>query len=545
MSARVAYLERADRGGRLLGLRLIAGRGEASWRATPTGSDEDAAARIAEDAERAADWVREELGKGAKRELAAICLDPDGAVCSWLTTPTSDPSALAATLRQASLTDAGASPIDGGGMEHGLVAAAAFGPDAQIPGGATVEALGTNRDSGGALGGSAHAGAGVAAATRRAVISAPDTPARLFLDQLDRLGMPTPPVMTLWHAMARAWTPPEAPSDETQSVVLVEPSGRVAWCWSRDGALLAAGRLRLPAARLHDPAAAEQAISRLNTEWLAWSAQLGVHPSRLACVTPEPDEGDADSTEAPASEAPFADTLARGLRRAWPSAQVELATLRDPVGATLRQLLATDAPESAGDAAHGLQTLSARPGRAHRGMYRWLAAAIGAAAVLVALIGWRVRATARDARADAEALRDQRRDLLVEHDPRLERARRPIDELRSQLGALQSQSQLPSNVRPLSPVMGELDAVTLVLQGIEGVELLSLNFSQVLPQLEIAVPDVATYEAVRESLNAIPSQVESWTSGGPPSQQRVGGEVKLKAVFRGDWPDPNQAGGPL
>ena len=40
-----------------------------------------------------------------------------------------------------------------------------------------------------------------------AVLAAPDAPARLFLDQIDALGVRVERVITFWHALAEAWDP--------------------------------------------------------------------------------------------------------------------------------------------------------------------------------------------------------------------------------------------------------------------------------------------------------------------------------------------------
>lgn len=545
MSGRIAYMERTERGSALKRMRLVAGRGEASWVA-PEPGDAEAVARAAE---QAADWIVEELAKGGRagrRSLSAVCLDPDGAVCSWLTAPTSDPGALAATLRQGGEGDEAS--FDGGAPEHGLLAASAFGPDAQMLGGATVQALAPPSSRARPA---SKQRAAQPIGERYAVIAAPDTPARLFLDRLDRLGVERVPVMTLWHAMATAWTDadteraherehdndPTTPATPTTAVVLIEPEGRLIWCWSSGGALLAGGRLRLAThADTDTPRLRPDDLARLTADWLGWSAQLGEAPARIALVLP-PLAGDASEEDGgDATLGLGGEGAARALGRAWPAARVELAGVPDPVGGTLRRVLSTDAPpDLTENPTRALAPLSARPGRSHRGMYRWLAGAIAGAGVVLAVSGWRLRESAAEARAQANALREEQRALLVAHDPALERNRRPVDTLREQVGRLREARAIPANIQPVWPVMPEVDTLAFVLEGVEGAELIKLSITQLFNRLEVRVPSTEAYESLRESLRSITgSRIATWDSTTRPEGR--GENRTLLCVFTGAWP---------
>jgi len=400
-----------------------------------------------------------------------------------------------------------------------LVAAGAFGPDAQIAGGASVQALAAP----------AHVAARPGETRRLSVLAAPDAPARLFLDRLDRAGLQRPPVVTLWHAMALAWgaAPNEQRRDEDlAAVVLIESDGRLAWCWARGADLVACGRARV--------ADAASAAARLNADWLGWSAQLGLGPERIACVAPPP-PGDEHAGSGPPD--PY-EPLARALDHAWPGAAVRYAAVADPVGATLRQALTDDElPAAEADASRVVRTLSARPGRAHKSMYRWLAAAIAAGAVLLAAAGWRLRETARDARAEADEIRAEQRETLEAFDPRLtDRGAQPIRELRAELERLTEARAIPSGVEPLWPVMPELEAIVLVLSSLgEDVELTNLSVNQTQVLFEVIVPDTETYETVQNMLRAIDgARIEAWS--GRPQTHRRNGERVLRASFTGTWP---------
>ncbi|MEO0482536.1 MAG: hypothetical protein AAF138_02850 [Planctomycetota bacterium] len=526
MSGRACYLQRADRGARLVGARLLSARTEAQWTAAPGEAPETAP-------NDAADWVVAELTKvpkGKNRELRLICLDPDGGLCSWLSAPTDEPSALAATLAQAGQDEGPRSELDAGAIEHGLVAAGAFGPDMQVAGGASVQALSAPQ----------HVTAREGESRRLSVLATPDVPARLFLDRLDRLGLERPPVITLWHAMALAWgAAPNERRDEEEvaAVVLIEPDGRLAWCWSKGADLLACGRARV--------ADADSAAARLNADWLGWSAQLGLAPDRIACVATDGSADTTDDTSDAVNEDAIAmrdhgtgyEPLAQALDRAWPGASVRFAAVGDPVGATLRQALTDDEmPAVEAGASRVVRTLSARPGRAHKSMYRWVSLAIVAGAVMLAAAGWRLRDVAADARVEAAALKADQRAAIEAYDPALIRARRPIEELRREMESLTQARAVPSGVEAPWPVMPEIETITLVLSNLGvDVELINVSVSQTQAQFEVRVPDTETYEMVQNALRSIAdSNVDTWTSR--TRADRVDGQRTLVCVFTGTWP---------
>ena len=93
--------------------------------------------------------------------------------------------------------------------------------------------------------------------------------------------------------------------------------------------------------------------------------------------------------------------FAQGLVRAWPGATVDAISDDDPVLSTLQRSLDAPMPEPAGTPGT-VESLSARPGRAHRSMYVWSAIAIAGLAVaagVTAVLAWRTASDARDAAA--------------------------------------------------------------------------------------------------------------------------------------------------
>src|SRR5262249_46805091 len=136
-----------------------------------------------------------------------------------------------------------------------------------------------------------------------------------------------------------------------------------------------------------------------------WSAQLGQSPTRIVCV---------GLTSADQSS-PDGAALAGALVQAWPGATVDAAADADPVGATLARLAAgPDAPDDALDSPRrSLVALTQRPGKLHRRLYQWVAAATFAAAAAIAILGWRMQGAAAAAREAADTLHNERLKALA------------------------------------------------------------------------------------------------------------------------------------
>jgi len=194
--------------------------------------------------------------------------------------------------------------------------------------------------------------------------------------------------------------------------VLTDHGGRLLWCWSISGALLAAGTIRLARS---EPAEGEPraapitpaAMHRLSAEWLAWSVQLGMTPQRVRLIAGFGGEGTPDPS-----------ACTRAIAAACPDAIGETIDEPDPIGLTLRRLAehidngATPADPATGDGRHRLPTLSARPTRAHRRMHRAAAAALFAGAIALASWAWRLDAATAPMRARAASVSGELTDLI-------------------------------------------------------------------------------------------------------------------------------------
>lgn len=370
----------------------------------------------------AAAWVADEMGPA--RELAAVCVDVTGGVCGWLSAPDASPSVVIAALQQQTTSmssytgESSAAPVT-----FGLLGDAPLGPGSDR----SIEALAPFEASRsrGVLAKLTTKAAGDAPATRKrrlAVLSIPDAPVRVFLDELDRLKIDAGAVLSLWHTIAAAWDPgrptrdgsrPDASTnghstvaDSAQPVtatVLIEPSGRLLWSWSASGDLLAAGSMKLRVHhRVSSAAAASAGSGDAGTLALM---DLEQHPSspaehgarRIAGTGTLDASGEqavvdvsaaqigrltmdwlawsaqlgltpdrivcmgADAEAISATGDPV--SLAQSLAEAWPGATVDVVSHRDPIGATLsrvRMLPNLGAPQ-ASPAAAGPDRPAARP----------------------------------------------------------------------------------------------------------------------------------------------------------------------------------------
>lgn len=561
MTQRLLYVERTDRGDRLAALRLIGPRTADAWRAEDTSTVDAALAAIRE----GADWVRERLATGDRGQLASICLDPDGALCSWLTAPSGEPAIIQAVARGVTTSGHEGEDDTGGSMP----AARALDHFSSVGAGMTLQALvpvgpatsGENGARGGLFGGKSASDAS-APRRRLTVLGVPDSAAGVLIDTLDSLGIPTPPATSLWHAMAQAWDPAapantrsDAPrtdrlvADDTPvtAVILIEPQGRLTWAWSRAGVLLTGGSMRLPRTRgdrtphpdgtrhvevLPSPRLDPSHAARLAAEWLSWSAQTGAAPARVIVLSPDLEQG-----LSPAE-------LAGGVVKAWPGATVDLITDDDPVTHTLRRALDADSPQVDAPGA-AIIALSSRPGRAHRSMYVWSALAIAglaAASGTVAVLSWR---SAADARARADQKRRATQTLVLEHyaDPTAAAAG-AILTLQDELDRLQT-VDLPADTSEFKPVLQELETIGLVVSSLIASspesEFRSLTLDNLSgAALTIRFPNVNSFERFRNALSDAGVTELNWT----PTSLGTSGSTTNEATFRATWRSARPGGAP-
>ena len=538
MSARVCYIQREDRGAVLRRLRVIGGKTDDAWDAPAT----EAGAIGNQTVASAASWVADRLsGRLGGRVLDRLCLDPDGGVCTWVTSNSADPRMVRAVIEQ-----------EGRGEGDELFAEAAqteAGRFPDLPGEVGYQPLAAGR--------SAEAGP-----SRTPVLAVPDVAARALLDALDEQGVQVGSCVSIWQAMVAAWAAPQGGSSDNRfidsgdrpvfAVVLCTPGDRVIWAWGRDEDTIAAGsfRTRLGArqtsglmlgeggdgddeggpAPISDGGAAALR-GRLATEWIAWSAQLGVVPRRVVWVGPI---GSSESSADGSSAGLDAAAISAALRGAAPGATVDAVDEADPVGLTLRRL-AENIEEGAAGSKPGadgrLVGLSNRPGRAHRGMYTWLALLFIAASVVMGAFAWTFWERRDEATAALAAVRSNQRELLEQGAPDLVNDRLALMNLRSKVQ--QKAGPAPVSVPPPKPVLRELETLAFVL-GNPDYELLEIDLGTISVTFRVRVDGTVAYEQLEQSLFGIAGSSVIWST---PLSTRPTGD-KITVTGTGVWSVP-------
>lgn len=561
----VCYIERTPGGNGLRRLRLVGPELDQSWVAPsipgddpsrPLGPGEQLAHIRA-----AAAWIAEEISP--TREVVAICLDPEGGVCSWISAPSADPQVVLAAIRQIGASAAGPIPIDtapkpagfgllpddslGVGSSRSVQALAEPEPKAQtslLPSASKKQPIGPRR--------------------RLGVLSIADAPVRVLVDELDRLRIGVGAVLSFWHAAALAWDPgaaaragsnrpaPKEPArngtpDPLEPIVveavapviaavIIDPTGRLVWAWSRAGDLLAAGSMRLrthsytrgapehappselqsaelapldfpaPAQRILPDDAPETVsaaecssgdIGRLIMDWLSWSVQVGQTPDHVVCVGPATIPHRPQAGEPP----PSPESIARALAGAWPGAGIDAAIHEDPIGATLNRLRAlpmfapsksaskdTELPD---DPRLNLVSLTSRPGRFDRAMHYWATLAILAAAVAVFLYTHRLGSGIAALRASVATMQTQRLQLLQSVESLVPAVSKSPDPMGMISGKIQEISDQLSRVTTSAP------ALTRILPALEifndpkfsDVQINMINASDIEIRIDFSVPE--------------------------------------------------------
>ena len=548
MSARVCYIERTDRGGRITGLRLVGPNTDERWEALH--------GDLRDDAKDGASWLADRLASsGSPRRLDRMCLDADGAVCGWLGADSADPKLVKAMIDRdaAGLSDDPFAEVD-------TVAVPRF-PD--LPNEVSLQPLAAaERSGGGSVFGKKKAQPADGdphGPSRFAVLATPDVPARLLIDELDRAGIEVGSVVSVWHAASRVWDASSghglrsdrvvADSAGCVGVVLVDIAGRLSWSWSAGGELVAAGAQRLPLHRTAiepsgdtggarrigggeeiSPEVRPASAGRLGADWLGWSAQLGYAPARVVCVVPKSRLAVSNGTVTL-----DAGGVAAALRKALPSASIDLIDIDDPVGETLVRL--AKRVESAQDARTddgvrtSMQDLSNRPGRAHRAMYRWVALALLVASAFIGVLAWNLRGTGTAAAEAASAVRSSKREILRQINPEYEMNPFPVRVLGEEIRRLRG-SVVPTGVPPEPlPILEEVDTITLLL-GNEGFELEKITVTSLTISAAVIVDGTQEFEFLRESLRRIAGSNVVWNE---PNRTAAG--ERLRVSLSGLWTD--------
>lgn len=527
-------MSRRDRGGRLTALRLVGAHSDDRWTA-PSSRDMDART----EARQGAEWAKRQLSESSKsRSISTLCLDVDGGVCSWITAPAPDGELIRATIER--------SGMSGGG--DGLEGVSELGPAGRFPdlaGETAYEPLGEGGSHGAGLA-LARPKPGIDARRRLAVLAVPDVPARLLLDELDRLGVRVGRVMSLWHAAAQAWDPAGPGSGRSApgragviaeqspacAVVLLDAAGgRLVWCWSSRGALLAGGSIRLRTVRSGEEAergavVCDADLGRLAAEWLSWSVQLGQAPGRIVCVGAVDSEADGGLN---------AGALGSSLSSRWPGATVDLVDEPDAVGLTLRRVVAAEdlgarvAPEAAPQRS-SLVGLSRRAGRAHRSMHVWAALALAIAAVGVGSVAWHFWSSARSLRSEVAAIKAERRKTFESIDQRLVVSAAPKLELETMVREARSALSTPSGFETPHPVLEELEAITLVI-GAREIQLGSIELNNLSVSVSVRVNDVRQVEQIDQGLSAVAGEHVLWRDRRARNQR----DGVIEVTYTGRW----------
>jgi len=328
------------------------------------------------------------------------------------------------------------------------------------------------------------------------------------------------------------------------------------WCWSVRGGVATSGSARLAGgiARAGGPVKEEGlqrrtdsvevespsvrvtsgVLARVSTEWLAWSSQLGLAPTKAVVVAPcsalevgPPEANGSGGLDAPG--------IAAALRRVLPDATIDVVDDDDPVGLTLRRLAelhddhAPVVTEEPGNLRKGLTALTRRPGRAHKAMYQWSAAALIAACVALGAIAIWLRGAAQSYESQAATLKNSRTSLLESVDQTLLRSPFPVRDLERQVN--EARNAKPP-IEPSPPVIAELDTLSLLL-GSDEYKLGSLSVNRLGGSFNVTVPDIGAAEDLREALRDIYGSGLIWSD---PSITESGQNLTVRA--QGYWPEP-------
>jgi len=523
------YIERDASGQRLVGLRLIGDQEEERY-SVPEEASPVEAIRFA------AEWLRARIDSKSGGGIGMLCLDPRGAVCSWLDVPGSEDSVIKAAVRQkpaGAWGDWSATPA-----MAGTEAVESLAP----MGASSLEPLGdqpTSKASGQGLilkgkQDPSHIN------RRSAVLALGDLPVRLMLDALDEMRIEVGQITSLWHAMALAWDPAAEITDNKAdplvstsprvdtAIVLVEATGRVQWAWSDEGNLVASGSAMIePGAFDGDEKARAFGSGRLAMDWLAWTAQLGRSPRRVFCLI-DNEHGSAGGAGA----------FGRAIGQVWPIAAVDLVPVDDPILSTFLRLQERTPGGKAKrqvKATQEIRTLTKRPGRAHRGMYRWIAGVILVGAVGLGILGYKLRASGADAVQKSADMETETNSLILSElganaDPMF-----PILSLQSAIDAEMSAGQ-NTDFAPIRPVLKAIDDLSFWLANMDGVELSSLTIDQAMNIVALDANSTAAAEAAPSLLkNAV---IVNWDDG---NIRRTGTTTRVNIT--GFWNDRKEEGG--
>lgn len=480
---------------------MVGAHADDHWDAS-SGGTPDAVLETIDDA---AVWIRQRLksGGGSPKTLPILCLDTDGAICTWTKPEESSAEMISAAIDQMEM----GSDDELEGAYHSSIGERF----PNLPLEVNYESLSDEKTSDG---------------SRKAVVATPDVPARLLIDQLDSMGTRIERVENIWSLIARCWDPGSPSrssvrdsqrviSEETPvaaSVVVDPHRARLLWTWSKDGELLAAGSMRI--GHNADGLTLQQSdLSRLCADWIGWASQIGVAPLRVVVVLPDEQDG-LDRSE-----------ISSAFSKHWPGATMDLVHEADPILKTLRTSLELDdhSASSVGT------VLTNRPGRSHRSMYRWAAAALLVASVAIGWTGWTLYSRGSETEDRAKSVRSTMVEQIMTLQPPINDLRLPTAELQARLNLLVAKTG-PVQIAPTKPVLEELETISYVL-GMSGIEIDNLQISQTLVKVKIRTENLSLAEQINEALRSIKGSHIQWRA--TPDLNRRGDQIE--ATFTGVW----------
>ncbi|MCB9838615.1 MAG: hypothetical protein H6813_04685 [Phycisphaeraceae bacterium] len=477
--------------------RLFAQAGESRW--TPAGdlADDDpfAPRKRLQDI---AMWLTE--GVGSKKRIDLFCLGVSDSMCQWLSAPSAEMNVVAAAAR-------------GKGEE--------WGPGAAL---GTIEPLTSPHQKAKR---SEKQAPGRRSGTHFPVLAIHDAPARVLLDALDRDGIRVGSIVSLWHAMCRAWDeslPTERVREELKSgsdngstetaaaspitaILVTTDDNALVWVWSRGRQLVTGGRAALIRAEHIDqtdstpttPPSSPLAdvCGRLALDWLTWSAQLGQTPERIIIISPDARE------------------IATECERLWPTAPARLIPEIDPVKATIDRLSAGVPVKPEADARTCIASLTNRPGRAHRRLNQWVGVILLGVAIAIIGLGFRLHAQAGQYQQQERSFQAEIVGKLGDIDQRLARDPRPLLAIDNKINQLATTNEgFEEPALPL-PILTELMRVATALQGAEGVKIERIEITETRSTLRLQIPDTVTGERVIEALRTSDGKIRWIESAGP------------------------------
>lgn len=488
--------------------RLLSPDSDSKWLSNNDLGDDDAFGPRNSLAE-AADWLTDAVGP--RKRIDLVCVGVSDSMCRWLSAPSAEPNVVAAAAR-------------GKGEEWG--AGAMLG---------TIEPLTSPHQKAKQ---SAKPTTGRRTESHFPVLAIRDAPARVLLDNLDANGVRVGSVVTLWHAMCRAWDeslPTERVREELgrgsdnenteaaaaspiTAIITTTGDQSVVWAWSRGRQLITGGHAaigRASQSNFSDHAesntetpAYEAAFGRIALDWLTWAAQLGQTPNNIIIISPDASE------------------IALQCDRIWPTAPHRLVPEIDPVAATLNRLLSADPIRPESDARTCVATLTNRPSRAHRRLSQWVGVILLAFAVAVIGFGWKLHAQAGAYARLERVTKAQIALKLGDIDERMSRDPRPLRAIDNKINELVSGNEgFVEPALPL-PILTELLRVAAALEGADGVTVERIEITESRSTLRLLIPDTATGERVIEALHAPGGKIR-WIEAAGPLTGRL--------IFNGAW----------